>query len=372
MAMSGRTPVLGRRALNRALLHRQLLLQRAPMTAEAAVERLVGMQAQAPLAPYVGLWSRVDGFRPEEVAQALTDRRLVRMALMRSTIHLVTAADCLAMRPLLQPVLDRGLKGTYGRQLAGIDQAAVAREARQLLQHPMTLREVAERLQPQWPGVGVDALSNAVRAAIPLVQPPPRGVWGKGGLARHLPVAAWLPGLAGAVPPMTPEAMVRRYLDAFGPAAVADVQTWSGLSGLREVLERMRPGLRTYRDERGAELFDLPDGPLPHPDIPAPVRFLPEYDNLLLSHADRARVMADEHKRLIFTGNAILGSFLVDGFLAGSWKAARSKGTVTLTVTPFGPLATGDRMEVEGEAHRLVIWYAGEGTSCDVRLVPGL
>src|SRR4051812_4143596 len=276
------TDVLGQRALNRALLERQMLLRRHSMSAVDAIERLAGMQAQSPTAPYVGLWTRLEGFDADELSRLIVDRAVVRIALMRSTIHLVTARDCLAFRPVVQPALERELKGARARALAGLDLREVAEAGCAILEEtPLGWTELGARLAERWPGRDPEALAHTVRARRALVQLPPRGVWGAGGRAVHTTAEAWLGRPVSDDP--SPDAMVLRCLAAFGPASVADVQSWSGVPRLRDALERLRPGLQTFRDARGTELFDLPGAPRPDADIPAPPRFLPEYDNLLLS-----------------------------------------------------------------------------------------
>lgn len=363
--------VLDRRALNRALLARQLLLHRAETSAAAAIERLVGMQAQTPNSPYVALWSRLEGFRPEELSRLIEARQAVRIALMRSTIHLVTARDCLALRPVLQPALARSLYtgSPYGRHIVGMDIEALLRAGRRLLEEqPRTFAELGALLQEQWPERDAAALANACRNLLPLVQAPPRGVWGKGGAARHTTAESWLgrPLAADA----SPDALVLRYLAAFGPAGVRDAQIWSGLTGLGEAFARLRPRLRVIRDEGGRELFDLPDAPRPDLDTPAPPRFLPDYDNVLLAHVDRGRIIADEHRARIFTGNAIRPTVLVDGFVAGTWAIERQRTAATLRVTPFAPLAADDRATLEEEGSRLLGFVALDAESRDVQIAP--
>ncbi len=293
------TDVLTLRALNRALLARQMLLRPAPLPAGpgragaviAMVEHLCGLQAQAPFPPYYGLWSRLDGFQPGDLAELLVSRQVVRIALMRSTIHLVSARDCLALRPLIQPVLDRALPAIFRDRFAGLDTAALAAAGRALVDaEPRTFSELGGLLAPDWPGHSPNALAQGIRALVPLVQVPPRAVWGSAGQPRHTSAQAWLGRSLDPGP--SPEVLITRYLGAFGPATVADVQTWSGLTRLAEVVNRLRPGLRTFRDEQGRELFDLPEAPRPGPDTPAPVRLVAEFDNLILSHADRARVVS--------------------------------------------------------------------------------
>jgi len=337
--------VLSRRALNRALLERQLLLRRSALSAAAALEHLVGLQAQAPATAYVALWSRLEGFRPEELSELIETRAAVRIALQRSTIHLVTARDCLAIRPAVQPVLD-----AFPKRLSGLDTDAIAAAGRELVEErPRTLAELGGLLAGSWDRSPAE-LANAVRALVPLVQVPPRGLWRRSGRALHTSAEAWLG--RPLAPGTAPDELVLRYLAAFGPATVRDVQAWSGLTRLREAVERLRPGLVTFRDEEGRELLDLPGAPRPGPGTSAPPRFLPEYDNVLLGHADRTRILAEEHRRLVFTENAIRATFLVDGFVRGTW--ARDRATGELDLRPFEPLPTKDAAAVLREGERLL------------------
>ncbi|MGH7474917.1 MAG: winged helix DNA-binding domain-containing protein [Longimicrobiales bacterium] len=362
---------LGRRALNRALLERQLLLRRASLAVPAALEHLVGLQAQAPSPPYIGLWTRLDGFRPEQLARLLEQRRAVRIALMRSTIHLVTARDCLALRPVVQPVLERGVTGSYGKQLKGLEVDAVVAAARALVEErPRTFSELGALLRERWPDRAGAALANAARAWLPLVQLPPRGVWGASGPAVHTVVESWLgEPLAGDA---APDAMILRYLGAFGPATVMDIRQWSGLSGVREVIERLRPRLRTFRDDGGAELFDLPDAPRPAAATPAPPRFLAEFDNAILSHADRTRIISGEHRRRINARNGMVpGVVLVDGFVCATWKPERRRGAVSLVVEPFARLSQRPTAALTREGLRLLGFLAGDRAIGDVRFSSG-
>jgi hypothetical protein len=354
--------VLGRRALNRALLARQMLLERQAVSVPAALERLVGMQSQAPKAPYLGLWTRLADFEPAALERLMLRRRAVRLGLMRRTLHVVTARDCLFLWPLVQPVVAASVNGSWGRHLGGVDRDAVAAAGRALVeQAPRTHAELSRALAERFAVAEAGALGHAVGAQVPLVQVPPRGLWSSSGQATLTSAQAWL----GREPDADPshEELVLRYLRGFGPAGVADVQKWCGVTRLGAVVERLRPRLRSFRDESGRELFDLPRSPRPDPETPAPVRFLPEYDNLLLSHADRTRVMAPEHRWGVFTVNGrVLGTVLVDGFVAGTW-AIDDGG---LAIRPFSRIARADREALAAEGERL-LGFAAPGGGRDVR-----
>jgi hypothetical protein len=357
-------PTLSARALNRALLERQLLLRRQPMTALDVIERLVGMQAQVPTDPYIGLWTRLEGFQHGELANLITERQAVRaVMLMRTTIHLVSAADCLTLRPLLQAVVERAYRSSpFARAISGVDTAELVAAGHALLaERPRTINELGKRLAERWPGRDARSLGNAFRYLVPLVQLPPRGIWGAGGLPVCDTTESWLRRPLEEAPSL--DNVVMRYLGAFGPASAADVQTWSWLTGMREVLDRLRPRLRTFRDEHGRELFDLPDAPLPDPDTPAPVRFLPEYDNIFLSHADRSRIADPAYKDQVL----MHGFVLVDGFIGGAWKIDRQRDAATLVIGPWGAMATRDRPEVEEEATRLLEFAAADARMRDMR-----
>lgn len=361
--------VLSRRALNRALLERQLLLRRAKLSAAKTIEHLVGMQAQVPRDPYVGLWSRLDGFRPDELSRLISERRAVRAPLMRTTLHLVTARDCLALRPVLQPVLERVFYtgSPFGRRLAGVDIEALLAAGRTLIEEePRTAAVLGKLLQERWPDRDAASLAYAIRFLVPVVQVPPRGLWGGSGQATWTSVESWLRRPLRSE--TTPDAMILRYLAAFGPASVKDVQTWCWLTRLSGVMERLRARLRTFRDEAGTELFDLPDAPRPDPQTPAPPRFLAEYDNIFLSHADRSRIIDDEFRAYLLARSEIgLAGFLVDGFGAGTWKIARSNGDAVMTIELREPLTKQDRTAVAEEGARLLAFLAAEAGTRDVQ-----
>lgn len=340
--------VLDLRSLNRATLSRQLLLERSPIGVVDAVAHVVGLQAQVPTNPYLGLWSRLDGFQPEHLGRILVDRQLVRIAAMRSTIHLLTADDCLVLRPLAQPVLDRELERhrDHAPSLAGLDLEPALAFARQLVaEQPRSGRELRTAFAERFPDLDPAALTFACRNRLAFVQVPPRGVWGQSGEVRSTTAEAWL-GRPVAVAPSVDDVLLR-YLAAFGPATAADVSTWSGLTGMAEVLGRLRPQLRAFRDESGRELLDLPDAPRPDPATPAPTRFLPEYDNVLLSHADRRRVVADDdRKRIVYAPGSAHGTVLHDGFVRATWRI----DAASLVLAHIGPLPSAARAAIETEA----------------------
>ncbi len=357
--------VLDRRARNRALLDRQMLLRRRQRPAFDAVEALVGMQAQMPTSPYIGLWSRLERFDPAELSQLVTERAVVRIAVMRSTIHLVSARDCLELRPLVQPAVERGFRGTYGKRTVDLDVHEVAAAGRAILtDRALAAAPLGRLLQDRWPDYPPDVLANIVRTLVPLVQVPPRGVWGASGQSAHTPADVWLGRSLAAEPSI--DTMVLRYLAAFGPATVQDAQAWSGLTKLSEVFERLAPQLCTFSDEDGRTLHDLPDAPRPSADTDAPPRFLPEFDNLLLSHADRGHVVANEHRALFTANNFVVGTVLVDGWVDGLWRVSRGQGTATMTVELLRRCSKKDKEAIASEGEALLAMLAPKVASRDV------
>jgi DNA glycosylase AlkZ-like len=372
---------LDTRQLNRATLDRQLLLRRAARPALDAIEHLAGLQAQAPLAPYVGLWTRLAGFGHDDLKDLLMERAVVRAHLMRNTVHLVTAADFVRFRPLFQPRIERALAGHFGRNLGGVDLAELRAVAAVLLaETPLTRGQLGERLSSRWPDRDPSSLAYGATHLLQLIQVPPRGLWGSTGPATWFLASAWLDTPAPALGPapysspsplsgLAPlDDLVLRYLGAYGPATVRDIQAWSGLSRLREVTDRLGARLRTFTGPDGAEFLDLPDAPRPDADVPAPPRFLPEYDNLLLSFADRSRVIPGTRPVPLPPGNgATTGTLLIDGFWAADWTITRGRDLTVLEVRPFGPLGVARQDAVGAEGRRLLEFAAPAG-AYDVRM----
>ncbi|QXJ26036.1 winged helix DNA-binding domain-containing protein [Actinomadura graeca] len=339
------------RALNRATLARQLLLSREPVPITDAVARLCGMQAQEPKPPFLGLWTRVAGFQVSDLHSAVHDRSLVRATMMRATLHLVTADDYTAFRTAMQPTLDGAMR-VLGDRAKGLDLSRVVPAARALLEDgPRTFNAVRALLQEEFPDVNDRALGYAVRMCLPLVMVPTEDRWAFPRTSEFTLADTWL-GTSPASVPATDELMLR-YLAAYGPASVADAQTWSGLPALSEVFERLRPALRVFADDKGRELFDLPDAPRPDEDVPAPARFLPEFDGLVLAHADRRRIIADRDRPSLTTKNLrVRAVFLWDGFARGIWEQDYKRKVATLTLRPFEPLppTAVKALTAEGEA----------------------
>ena len=347
--------ILTLRELNRATLSRQLLLERAAIPVPAAIERLVGMQAQLAVAPYVGLWTRLPEFQRDDLARLIEGHNVVKATLMRATLHLATAADYPWLRTTLQPVMTYAAEAiAKQRETGDLDVPALVAMAREYIaEKPRTFEEISAMLAERMPGRDIGALRYTVRTHLPMVQVPISSGWSYPGKPAFALAESWL-GRPVATEPNLPE-LVARYLAAFGPATVQDLQTWSGLQKLKDALAEVKPSLRIYRDERGRELLDLPDMPLPDADMPAPVRFLPEYDNLLLSHQNRTRVIPEKyHAHVFLAGLRVRATILVDGFVAGAWKIEKTKDTATLVIEPFEPLTKPIRDALAEEAERLV------------------
>ena len=345
-----------------------MLLKREAAPPYEAVRRLAGLQAQVPNPPYIGLWTRLYDFARDELTGLIEERRVVRSSMMRATLHLTTAEDYLLLRPAIQDALDRSLRSIAGKRLEGLDLEQLVSAARTMAEDaPRTAKEFQERLVEMVPDRDPSALAYLVRMRLPLVQTPPAGTWGRGGGPRFALPEPWLGGpLAGLEKSL--RALVLRYLAAFGPATAKDFQAWSGLTAMKDLLEEMKPELRLFRDEDGRELFDLPGAPLPSPDAPAPPRFVPEYDNLVLGHADRRRVIADGDRKKVFLSAArVRATFLLDGFVCGTWKIEKTKKSAALIVEPFAPLSPEDHDALTEEGERLLRFATDGQPELDVR-----
>ncbi|MFN7921949.1 MAG: winged helix DNA-binding domain-containing protein [Bryobacteraceae bacterium] len=362
------TPTLTNRALNRALLARQMLLARERTPTVRAVEKLAGMQAQQPRPPFVGLWSRVDAFERSSLSKALEDRKVVRATMMRATIHLVSADDYVAFRGAIQTMLTAAMESIRKTRKADFDIArVVAAAARRFQERPYTFAELRHALASDFPDVDERMMGYAARTSIPLVMVPDASDFAFAGatfvdaeqwLGRPVPSADRLPDL------------LLRYLAAFGPASVRDAQEWSGIGKLGPVFESLRPRLSAFRDEGGRELFDLPSAPRPAEDVEAPVRFIAAFDNLILAHADRSRIIAGEYRSLVTLKNLqVLPTFLVDGFVAGTWDVERSKKTARLRIQPFKALPRGSKLDLSAEGERLVRFLAHDAVDFDVEIL---
>ncbi|MFD8446522.1 winged helix DNA-binding domain-containing protein [Streptomyces globisporus] len=360
--------VLDNRALNRATLARQLLLERAGRPVVDAVAHLCGLQAQEPQEPFIGLWSRLTAFDPAVLSDLLTRRSVVRTHLMRRTVHLVTADDVLAWRARHDAMLRQRVLGVYRDELKGVDLDELAADARDLMSdgEPRTAAEIVRALAGRWPGPGPRPLGEMVVAGlVPMAQAPPRGLWRTKGGVRNVALSSWL---GRPVDPPAPEgaddlvgqALVRRYLAAYGPAATADLRAWSGLAGLPGAVAAVRDELVRFRDERGRELLDLPDAPRPDPDTPAPVRFLPAFDNAILGYQDRGRIIDDAHRGLSVAGERVV---LVDGRVAATWTVAED----VVTVDPLRILSRADRAAVAEQGRELAV-FLSDGDSDRVRV----
>ncbi len=384
------TETLGVRELNGALLARQHLLVRAETTVVSMTNHLVGLQAQNPTSPYLALWSRLDGFGHDELSTALLDRQVARIVVMRGTIHLVTADDALLLSALVAPMLRHQLRThpTFAAALRDVDLDELATAARDLVEsEPMAGATLGAALADRWPDVDPKALAYAARGTLPLVQVTPRGMWRRSMQPTWTTTRAWLGREQADL--SSPEArqdalerVVLRYLAAFGPASTADLTYWCGLTGLSGVISALRPRLVAFRAEPrdgrpGRELFDLPGAPRPpvptaDGHIAPPVRFLSDYDNLTIAHADRTRVVTDEHRRALVSPNGVgPGKVLIDGMVAGTWRIDQPPGSTvaTLDVAPFGPpLDPRRRRAVAEEAERVVRFVADEAAQHRVTL----
>jgi winged helix DNA-binding protein len=338
--------VITNRALNRATLARQLLLERHKIGIVAAVERLAGLQAQVPKPPAIGLWTRVAKFTLDDYRDALAKRELVRGTLMRGTLHIVSRRDFIAWRPAIQPVLTTAADAIT-RSGGTLDLDALLKSARKFLGKKSAIFEdIRQHLISEFPQYNDRLMGYAVRMHLPLAMMPDQSPYAYPTNSEFAVAESFLGEKISKED--SAHDLALHYLAAFGPATPADFQTWSGLKGGKPLFEELRPKLVTFRDEKKRELFDLPNAPRPDEGIESPVRFLPEFDNLLLAHAERTRIISDEHKPRVVTKNLrILATFLVDGVVAGTWTIEKKK----LVLEPFGKLTkkVNDALLAEGE-----------------------
>ena len=342
--MAERTLTL--RELNRATLARQLLLERKRLSPAAVIERLVGMQAQWPPAPYVGIWTRATSFRPTTLERELAGGAVLKATVMRQTLHLVTRRDYALLRAALSET-NFPWQSAVAERLAPAVRALAAAG-------PVTTAEALAHLEREHRLTGIDARRawRAARVRAHLLHHHETALWNGRPEGRFVAVDEPDPH----VPVEARAEILRRYLAAFGPATLRDIVAWSMMHvpELKAALARLE--LRRFRDERGRELLDVPRAPLPEPDTPAPVRFLPKWDNVLLGFADRTRVLPEQYRKSIIRVNGdVAATFLVDGFVAGIWRV--EDGRVVLE--PFAPLSRATRRELEDEAARLEAFHAG-------------
>jgi hypothetical protein len=340
--------VLTLRQLNRTLLLRQLLLRRERLSPVRAIERLAGLQAQFAPAPYLALWTRVDGFRRDALERALRRDAVIKATLMRATLHLVTARDY----PFFRAAVGEAARVIRTRGVEAPPPALVRKAVALAQEEPRTRRELfavlgyAERVDPLVDTRPLRQLHWLLSAAH-LEQTADTALWEPARVTKFRPLDYALPPAHEAR-----THVIRRYLAAFGPATRTDLASWSGvpLRELDSALESMR--LRVLRDESGRVLLDVPRGPLANGDEPAPPRLLAPFDEIVLAHKDRSRIMSDDHRRLVISGSDVYATFTINGFVAGTWRREGAR----VVLEPFGRLPRTARRELEAEARRLEAW----------------
>lgn len=355
------------RQLNRIYLDRQLLIQRADMTITQATERVVGWQSQIPNPPYIGLWTRIKNFVRHDLTTHIQNRHIVRCAMFRSTLHLISKDDHHRFHRVIEPALVKGLRSFHGRNIEGMDIAPVVDFARPYIEEsPRSMGEIGAHLGQIEPNREPEALNYTIRTYLPLVQVPPAGTWGAGSKATYITARQWL----GEGESADVGALFLRYLAGYGPASVMDFQTWTGMTKLGEVIASLKSQLRVFIDENGVELYDLPDMPLPDDDMPLPVKFIPEYDNLLIGHADRTRILPEAHRKQVFlSAGRVLSTILVDGFVAGVWKIETKKRDATLNISPFIALSNAQKSDLIAEGEQLTRFVADDAEKIEVRFL---
>ncbi len=366
--------ILTLRQINRATLARQMLLARESITPIKAIEQLAGMQAQQPRPPFIGLWTRLENFQRDDLSKLLHQHKVVRVTAMRGTLHLMSASDYLTLRPAIQPALTKGMHAILRERAVELDLEALHRTASDFFgTGSASFDALRKHFKAQDTDSDERAMAYAIRMHLPLVQVPTTdAAWAFPAAADFAMAEAWI-GKKMTAGEASAHALVCRYLAAFGPATPADAQAWSGLQGLREVFANLRDEgkLIAFKDEGKHELFDLPDAPRPNADTPAPVRFVPDFDNLVLSHADRTRVIADTHRPIVVTKNLLVrATFLIDGFVAGIWKTERKKKTATLILEPFAPITKKCLAPLEQEGDALLRFIEPDAEIRDIKVLP--
>lgn len=359
-------PTLTLRQLNRTYLHRQLLLERSALPLTQAISHLVALQSQVQNPPYMGLWSRLHNFQRESLSALMEQRQVVRASWIRHTLHLMLARDYLQHRAAVQPALTKAHSGFHGPHLKGLDEAPIIAAARQFYDGtPRTFANLRATLGPLAPDRRPETIASIARTNLPLVQVYPAGTWRTGGDVYYALANQWLEGTLNRDPDPCP--LLRRYLASHGPASVKDMQAWAGMTRLKEVVAEM-PDLITYTAPDGTTLYDLPDGEIVDGDMPAPVRFMPDYDNLILSHSDRTRVMPDAYRKHVYlSAGRVRATVLVDGMVGAVWKITRHKATATLTIEALAPFP--DEAAVLAEGERLLRWVEDDAETYAVEVL---
>lgn len=360
--------VFTNRQLNRATLARQMLLQRSDMTTVEAVRFLGGLQAQQSNDPYIGLWSRLNGFSHQALTALIVDRTLARATTMRGTLHLHTADDLIGFRALVQNYLMATWRSGFRKRFAGQDEAAVHREGLKILkQGPTTIGAVGKVLGDKFPKADPLALAMMMQMRETLIQVPPTRIWGNGSAPMLERAETWL---GRRKPTLSRTDLVRRYLAAYGPASIQDMQTWCRLTKLSVEFKAIEKELVVFESEDGRVLYDLPDAPRPDPDTPAPVRFLPLYDNIYLGYDNRRRMLEERDLRHVNLFTTFKPPVVVDGVLAAGWVVSRKKDGARLVIEPSHKLTKKEIRAVEAEGEPFLRFMEEGATSYVVEVKP--
>jgi hypothetical protein len=359
--------VLTTRALNRAALARQMLLERSDRSIVDAVEFLGGLQAQQSNDPYIGLWSRLNGFTQEQLTQLIVDKTLLRATTMRGTLHLHSAADMVGFRALVQGFLHGQWKGGFTKRFGDNDKQKVLKAAIKLIdKQPMTAGALQKLLKDKFPTAEPLSMTTLLQSHETLIQIPPTRLWGNGGAPLLQRIEKYLPD--APMPTLTRVALVRRYLAAYGPASVNDMQIWCRLTKLSAEFRAIEKELVVFEDESGRTLYDLPDAPRPDEDTHAPVRFLPLYDNSYLGYDDRRRMLSPATADWINMFQNFKPSVLVDGTINAGWTVETNKGAAVLGVECYRKMTKAERKDLETEGHAFAKFMAPTAKRWDVKL----